>query len=181
MKFLGEYNYYAVCAPIYQDKLIFEVRSPYVTQPLEVSFPGGRIENGESPYMAAVRELKEEINVDILRKISDIEPIVTPFNTVVFSYVVEIGTLDFKINKFEVSEVFAVPINFFAEPFKKSTVDIILQPPDDFPYDLIPNGRNYPWKKGRYDVIFYKWNDHIIWGITARIAKRAYEILKNGL
>lgn len=159
--------------------MIFEVRSPYVVQPLEVSFPGGKIEEGEAPYDAAVRELKEETNLDIVRKIANIEPIVTPFNTVVFSYIVEIDTFNLNINESEVTEVFTVPIEFFSVPFRKSTIDVVLQPPDDFPHELIPNGKNYPWRKGRYEVLFYKWNNYIIWGITARIAKRAYEILKN--
>ena len=178
MKFLGEYNYYAVCVPVYKDEMIFEVRSPFVVQPLEVSFPGGKIEEGESPYDAALRELKEETNLDGIRKIADIEPIVTPFNTVIFSYIVQVDNFDLKINEAEVMEVFKVPVEFFATPFKKSVVDVVLQPPDDFPYELIPNGKSYPWRKGRYEVLFYKWGDYIIWGITARIAKRAYEILK---
>jgi len=181
VKFLGEYNYYAVCVPVYNGEMIFEVRSPFVIQPLEVSFPGGKIEEGESPYDAAVRELKEETNLDVVRKIADIEPIITPFNTVIFSYIVEVDTLNLNINESEVTEIFTVPIEFFAVPFKKSTIDVVLQPPDDFPYELVPNGKNYPWRKGRYEVLFYKWKNYIIWGITARIAKRAYDILKSSL
>lgn len=179
MKLLGEYNYYSVCVPIYKNEMIFEVRSPFVTQPLEVAFPGGKIEENETPYEAAVRELKEEINLDVIKKISDVEPIVTPFNTTIFSYIVEVDASNLKINESEVIEVFTVPIDFFSKPFKRSIVDVVLQLPDDFPYYLIPNNEKYPWRKGKYEVLFYKWNNYIIWGITARIAKRAYEILRN--
>ncbi len=179
MNFLGQFNYYAICVPIYNNQLIFEVRSPYIAQPLEISFPGGRIEEGETPYEAAVRELQEEIGVDVVRKLFDIEPIVTPFNSVIFSYAVEVDISKLKTNTFEVLETFLVPIEHFSKPYKTANVDVILSPNEDFPYELIPGGRNYPWKRGTYEVLFYKWKDYIIWGITARIAHRTWEIISN--
>lgn len=181
MKLLGQFNYYAVCVPIYKNQLVFEVRSQYIAQPLEISFPGGRIEEGETPYEAAVRELREEIGVDVVRKLFDIEPIVTPFNSVIFSYAVEVDISKLKINNFEVLETFLVPIEHFSKPYKTANVDVILSPNEDFPYELIPGGRNYPWKRGTYEVMFYKWEDYIIWGITARIAHRTWEIVSNKL
>ena len=41
--------------------LIYEVRSNSIEQPGEISFPGGRIEDGESPEEAAIRETSEEL------------------------------------------------------------------------------------------------------------------------
>jgi coenzyme A diphosphatase NUDT7 len=40
--------------------LIYEVRSNSIAQPGEISFPGGRIEDDESPMEAAIRETSEE-------------------------------------------------------------------------------------------------------------------------
>lgn len=180
LRLLGDYTYYSVCVPVFENHFLFEVRSPFVAQPLEVSFPGGKIEENELPYEAAIRELKEELNIEADGKICEIEPLVTPFNTVIFPYVVAVNTLNLKANSSEVLKVFKVPIEFFATPLKKVTVDITLQLSNDFPYELIPNGQNYSWKKGMYEILFYKWNDKIIWGITAKIAHRAYEILNKG-
>ena len=51
--------------------LLFEVRAGNISDPGEVCFPGGRIESGESPREAAVRETCEELgmraeNIEIL-------------------------------------------------------------------------------------------------------------------
>ena len=43
--------------------LLFEVRSKLIGQAGEVCFPGGRIEEGESPLDAAVRETMEELEL----------------------------------------------------------------------------------------------------------------------
>lgn len=178
IKLLGNFSYYAVCVPIFKDQFLFEVRSEYVSQPLEVAFPGGKIEEDETPFEAALRELREETGLSIISKICDVEPIVTPFNTVIFPFVVEVDASKMNISKSEVSEAFLVPVDFFEVPYRIANVDVKLDPPDDFPFDLIPFQREYPWKVGKYEVIFYKWNNHIIWGITARIARRAAQILR---
>ena len=48
-----------------RDNLLFEVRSQRLEmQPGEVCFPGGRIEPGETPEEAAVREIWEELHVE---------------------------------------------------------------------------------------------------------------------
>lgn len=47
-----------------EDALLFEVRSKRLEmQPGEICFPGGRIESGETPETAALRELWEELRV----------------------------------------------------------------------------------------------------------------------
>ncbi|HMA60291.1 MAG TPA: NUDIX domain-containing protein, partial [Halanaerobiales bacterium] len=65
IKPLGVKAKYAVLVPMLrlEDKLhlIYEIRSEEIgTQPGEVSFPGGRIEEGETAREAAVRETEEE-------------------------------------------------------------------------------------------------------------------------
>ena len=47
-----------------RDALLFEVRSKRLEmQPGEICFPGGRIESGETPERAALRELWEELRI----------------------------------------------------------------------------------------------------------------------
>jgi len=85
-RFLGEFNYYAVCVPVYERKILFEVRSENIPQPLEVSFQVGVIEENEQPYEAALRELKEEIGLQTVQLLFEVEPLITPFNSVIYPF-----------------------------------------------------------------------------------------------
>jgi len=57
----------SVVAGILIDKdkrLLLSQRQSFKTFPLKWEFPGGKVAAGESPEMALIRELKEELNVD---------------------------------------------------------------------------------------------------------------------
>ena len=45
-------------------EIIYELRSKNITQPGEVSFPGGKVEHGESFMQTAIRETLEELRID---------------------------------------------------------------------------------------------------------------------
>jgi 8-oxo-dGTP diphosphatase len=56
-----------VCALIVFDKKTLVVqRSSNMSLPLKWEFPGGKIENGESEEECIIREIKEELNLDIV-------------------------------------------------------------------------------------------------------------------
>ncbi|RYM34193.1 (deoxy)nucleoside triphosphate pyrophosphohydrolase [Brumimicrobium glaciale] len=62
-----------VCAVILRDKkMLIAQRSEKMKLPLKWEFPGGKLEEGESEEQAIVREIKEELNIEILpvKKIS---------------------------------------------------------------------------------------------------------------
>ncbi|MDP4270292.1 MAG: (deoxy)nucleoside triphosphate pyrophosphohydrolase [Bacteroidota bacterium] len=64
------------CAIIIRDGLILAVqRSERMKHPLKWEFPGGKVESGESAETCIMRELKEElhIEVEILRVLSPVE------------------------------------------------------------------------------------------------------------
>lgn len=67
-EFLDRLKSYAVFIPIIEvdgkDHILFEVRSKIVSQPGEVSFPGGKVEEGEDFKDAAIRETMEELRLD---------------------------------------------------------------------------------------------------------------------
>jgi len=173
----NNYTEFSVLIPILENKndyeLLYEIRSENLkNQPNEICFPGGKIEKGESKEDAAIRETVEELlldynDVDIIGP-SDI--IVTPFNIIVYPYVGIIKNYNYTYNEDEVKEVFTVPLSFFLNNEPQSHyIDVKLIPGNDFPYDLIQNGKDYRWGKGKYPVYFYMYKDKIIWGITARI------------
>jgi len=57
----------SVVAGILIDKnkrLLLSQRQSFKTFPLQWEFPGGKVVAGESPEMALIRELKEELNID---------------------------------------------------------------------------------------------------------------------
>lgn len=169
-------NSYSILIPILkldgQDHLVLEKRSSTITQPNEISFPGGKIELNETPKQAAIRETCEEIG--ILESEIEIQemmaPFVTPFNTIIYIYVARLKTSKFKPNEDEVAKLIYLPLNVL-DSLKPQiyTSKIELKLPDEFPYHQIPNGKNYPWKNGSYDIYFYEFEDNIIWGITGKI------------
>lgn len=66
---LGEQRQYAVFLPLVWNsrsgiwEVLYQVRSESISQPGEVSFPGGAVEKEESLEEAAVRETMEELNI----------------------------------------------------------------------------------------------------------------------
>ena len=62
-----------VCAIILnQNKILITQRSEKMKLPLKWEFPGGKLEEGENEEEAIIREIKEELNIEILplKKIS---------------------------------------------------------------------------------------------------------------
>jgi 8-oxo-dGTP pyrophosphatase MutT (NUDIX family) len=184
---LGITNIYSVLIPliIVEGKLslLYETRALSLKkQPGEVSFPGGMVESNESYLETAVRETCEELrisskDIDIIKKG---DYFISPYNFIIHSY---IGYIDRDINyidfsKDEVENLFTIPIKFLKENKPEiHYAEIITSTQDGFPYELIPNGKNYKWKKGKYPIYFYKYKNHIIWGLTARLTKEFIDLL----
>ncbi len=163
--------------------ILFQVRSKNLkTQPNEISFPGGKIEDFETPYEAVIRETCEELgtiskNLDIL---SPLDLLITPGNMIIHPFVGYINDIDnLNINKDEVDHIFLVPISYLLEykpNLYNNTVNII--PDENFPYDIIPNKNNYKFATSNYRVLFYKYENYVIWGITAKILENFLEFLE---
>lgn len=154
--------------------ILFEVRSKNLrTNPNEICFPGGKIEDSEIPVETAIRETCEEIGIchEKITVISQLDLFISPFNTLIHPFLVEIKNLDnVNINGDEVEKIFLVPLDYFLTHKPKVFVNTVyINPRDDFPYDLIPNKRNYKFKTGSYETIFYTYDEYVIWGITAKI------------
>lgn len=173
---------YAVFIPIIKvdgkDHILLEVRSQHITQPGEVSFPGGKVETGEDFKDAAIRETMEELLLDR----DDIEYL--GYSSMIFNsnythVKAFYGRIDKKIEEIkyneEVESVFAVSIDFleknepimYRAPYKMDF-------PEDFPFDKIPKGRDYSFQTGYYEVYFYD-TKPVIWGLTAKLLKNFIE------
>ena len=182
-------NKFSVFIPLVKNELnetciLFQVRAKTLrNQPSEISFPGGRIENDETPDDASIRETCEELGFDKsnINLISELDLFVNYSNMIIHSFVGEIKNLDLiNINKDEVESVFLVPLKYLLETtpnYYTSSVEVI--PSDDFPFELVPNKHDYKFKTSSYDIVFYKYNDYVIWGITAKILEDFIEFLKN--
>jgi len=190
IKPMGVKGKYAIFVPIIEvdDKLhlLYEIRAEEMgTQPGEVSFPGGRIEPGETAREAAVRETEEElgINGSNIELFGQLDYLIPPFNIALYPYVGHLkisGLDDLDINKAEVKEIFTVPINYFLENEPEThVISCRHEVNENFPYHLIRNGKDYDWRDFEYPVNFYKYNDYIIWGMTARFTTNFINKIKN--
>lgn len=179
----------AILLPLvhYQGKLcvLFEKRAKNLkVQPGEICFPGGAVELYDAGKKeTAIRETCEELNlkVDDIEYVAPLDIFVSPFNIIVYPFVAYIK--DYKkieASRDEVEYVFYVPLDYLLEhePLE-ATPSLRIVMPEDYPYDLIPQGKNYPYREGRFPQQFYRWKDEIIWGLTARILSHFIQLIKN--
>lgn len=180
---------YAVLVPLVEREdgwyLLYEVRARSMRrQPGEVCFPGGRMEGAESPEACALRETEEELAIPpsavrILGRLDFIAHranfIMYPILALVDARAVEHMTL----NPGEVDETFLVPVRHLleTEPLEYS-YQLIPQPAEGFPYELIGIPRDYRWQPGGENVPVYPWEGHAIWGLTGRITRHLVALLR---
>ncbi len=96
--------------------IIFEVRALTLkNQPGDVCLPGGKMEKGERPLEAALRETVEELNIDKekIKVIGQMDYFISPYNFVMYPFVAIVEDIDIAPDKEEVDHVFEVPIEFF--------------------------------------------------------------------
>lgn len=130
----------------------------------EICFPGGSRDPQDPDLLfTALRELQEEVavpsdQVEVLGRIDDTKTVSSAF--VVAPY---IGFLQpnaqFSPNEIEVEQILQIPFKHFYDP------SIFREEP------RMVDQRNIP-------VYYYQWQNHTIWGLTARILKTLMEILR---
>lgn len=188
-KIIGAYSRASVLVPIVdidgELNILYEVRSENLsTQPGEVSFPGGKLEECETPRAAAVRETCEELGIESkdVEVLCELDRIRTYSNFTMYAF---LGVLDYdtvnkaQFNTGEVKELFYVPVDYFVQ--NKPLVyecDVIPDIGDDFPYDKVNFRDGYSWRKGRTAIPIYEHTEHVIWGLTARITMTLIEEIK---
>ena len=155
--------------------VLFEVRAAKLGwQPGDVCFPGGRAECSDDSFAAtALRETCEELGLgaDDVQLTGGLNYLVTHMGPIIHPYVgciKDINKINF--NKDEVDEIFTVPLTFLLNnPPRVAHMELANKAGDDFPFDLLPR-QPREWRKRKgYNVYFYEYGGHVIWGLTARI------------
>ena len=176
---LGARAGYAVLCPLVERPegvhLLFEVRSPTVSQGGEVCFPGGRMEPGETPVQCALRETWEELAIapeDVtvlgeldflyLRSECLMHPVLARVDAAALGHM--------RRSPAEVRDTFLVPIDWLrTHPpevyrYRLDPVGI-----ESFPYDAAGVPADYRWQCAQMEVPVYRGLPHPLWGLTARI------------
>lgn len=175
---IGDRKEFAVLIPLVEREdglhLLFEKRSGNIKQPGDTCFPGGRIEAGESITECALRETAEEIGITDVEVIGQFDSILE-VNRITMHTVVGIVTegalKNVRLNSDEVADIFTVPLDFFVTAEPMSHTVKIIQDTADFPYEETGIRKDYKWRVGQQEIFIYHYEDRIIWGLTARIAK----------
>ena len=163
-------------------EVLFEVRAASLhRQPGEVCFPGGACETDESHEQTAIRETSEEllISESQIQILAPLDYLETPGGITVWTFLGMINDYGGTFSKDEVDHMFSVPLDWFLENEpERYLCTVHTVPNEDFPFHLVPGGREYHWKKGRYDVYFYQYEDEIIWGMTAKLLQAFVKLYK---
>ncbi|MCE5220665.1 MAG: CoA pyrophosphatase [Clostridium sp.] len=152
--------------------ILFEVRAKKLnSQPGDICFPGGKIDENETPKEAALREMFEELGVKSINIVNELDTVVRYDGIIIHPYLGIIENFDdIHINESEVDHVFCVPLTYLLnhKPLQVSG-KINVERSKEFPYDLIVNKENYKFREASYTSLFYKYEDYNIWGITAEM------------
>lgn len=193
-RLLGEDHWqnYAICLPFFTDEegqfsILFEERALQLeSQPGEMAFPGGAVEAGEDFSEAARRETAEEL----LLAPEQVKLLAHPFTYCsvngrrIECFVGRLEDYQGTYSKAEVASVLTLPWRAVRQwKARLSYNEVISRPAPgaDFPYEDLPGGRAYPWRKGRSRMLFYHYHGKVIWGLTARILEATIALLDEKL
>lgn len=134
----------------------------------QISFPGGKIEEGETTENAAIRESYEEIGIeagDILEILGSFDDFSTPYFDVVTPILSIINPKNTYVkSKEELDEILEVPLTDLMIP------EVHYIKPMEF-------------KNKIYQVHYFEWNGNgkknIIWGATAGVIHELIEIIRS--
>lgn len=165
--------------------VIFEVRAHTMRQqPGEISFPGGRLEKGETPEQAAVRETCEELEIQEhqIEVIGKLRPLATPHRQLIYPFVGIISTLPEVKETDEVDHLFTVPVStlLVIDPFH-GEMEWTMNPDHNIPLDRMANAKAYEKRVIKMKEPFYEHDDYIIWGLTGKFLTQFINSIKENV
>lgn len=144
-------------------ELLFTVRSSQLSNHAgEISFPGGRVDEGESLDEAARREAFEEIGLTVTREalLGYLDDVPSPAKYIVTPVVAVIEKpLDLTLSQAEVEEVFTADLDVLRR----------LEPKKE---ERILQGH-------RRLIHFYTYQERVIWGLTGNVLKNLLDVTYN--
>lgn len=163
-------------------EILLEVRSLTLSvQPGEVCLPGGGIEQDESALDAAIRETCEELlvspsQIDVLGSLGTFDG---PGGRSLHAFVAILRGYAGTFSPAEVDHTFTLSLDWLIT-HEPDIYRVGYEPryPEDFPWELVPGGRRYPWRTRNSDVPFYRGTNPLVWGATARVLRRLADILR---
>lgn len=124
----------------------------------QISFPGGRVERGEAPRDAALREAEEEVGLRDVGDVRHFTDYLTFRGTTIIAFVGHASGAPPRApaSQDEVAEVFLVPVDALLDPeaYEARAIDGMTQ--------VAPERRVHYWRVGK----------RIIWGITGELTAR---------
>lgn len=156
--------------------VLFEVRSQHLKrQPGEICFPGGRVDDQDPSFQdTAIRETCEELQIakETIYINGALDILVQTPHLLIYPYVGIIQQPDTIKPNEEVAETFSVPLSWLlTHKPERYNLEMSIDPNQSFPFELIPNGKNYNWRTHKKPEYFYRYNTYIIWGLTAQILR----------
>ncbi len=143
-----------------RESILFVERSASVrTHGGQVGLPGGRVEPGEDPFAAALREASEEVSLEPtnVEFVSALDPMETNSNYFVHSFVCTWQQATaLEPDGVEIDRCFEVPAAFLLEA---------------------SNCRKEVWSRHdrEREVYFWEYEGHTIWGVTGGLLARFFQ------
>ncbi len=165
--------------------VVFEVRAHTMRQqPGEISFPGGRLEKGETPVEAAIRETCEELEIsaDKVEVVGKLRPLATPHRQLIFPFVGILSEVPSVEGTDEVDHLFTVPIStlLMIDPFH-GEMEWTMSPDQNIPLDRLANAKAYKKRVIKMKEPFYEHEDYIIWGLTGKFLTQFIKRIKENV
>lgn len=176
-----EHRFYSVLIPLVEREakmhVLLEKRAAHISQPGEICFPGGRIDAGEPPQAAALRECNEEIGITTgeIKVLAQGDTLYGQADFTIYSFIAEISEESYeriKIERDEVEELYLIPLSYFVEnepEFYRERYETNIR---EFPYDKVGIPSDYEWRRGTMRIPIYEYDDIVIWGMTAQFLNR---------
>ncbi|MBR2990006.1 MAG: NUDIX domain-containing protein [Solobacterium sp.] len=158
-------------------KLLYEVRSSGLrTQPGEVCFPGGKIEEGESAEEAAKRECCEELCIEDeqIRLIACLGTLAGPREQAVTVFADLLCDYGYTFSEDESSRVFSVSLEDLRQNALVQHVTSVYSA-DERMFRDVPGGLDWLNHPSEREMYFFR-TDPVIWGFTARITAKFLDL-----
>lgn len=165
--------------------ILYEVRSQAVSQAGDSSFPGGRVEEGESFEEAAVRETMEELNLkrENIEVFGEIDYIVNQ-HVIIRCFVGELIGVDVSKIKpnLEVEQIYTIPLSYLIEN-EPSYFEVGFDPvfEEQFLKELEKERKEYNLSNIKEVIPYYQIDTHSLWGFTANLTERFVEIIRQDI